>query len=246
MLIVPNLCPINDVISLINSQIDYRTKGWVCNFCYQRNAFPQHYAAISESNQPAELIPHFSTIEYQLQRAALAPVIFLFVVDTCVENDELESLKESLQMSLSLIPPTALVGLITYGRMVQLHELGCSGYNKSYVFRGTKDVTPKQLQEQLGLGGGATRPQVPAAAPNQPNAQPQAQLQNRFLQPLQNVDMNMTDLIGEVQPDPWPVQQGNRPLRSTGVALSVAIGLLEVYSITLVHMSITVCLSVCL
>lgn len=29
--------------------------------------FPQHYAAISENNQPAELIPQFSTIEYQLQ-----------------------------------------------------------------------------------------------------------------------------------------------------------------------------------
>lgn len=50
----------------------------------------------------------------------------------------------------------------------------------------------------------------------------------RFLQPVQNIDMNLTDLIGEIQPDPWPVQQGNRPLRSTGVALSVAVGLLEV------------------
>ena len=29
--------------------------------------FPQHYAAISENNQPAELISQFSTIEYQLQ-----------------------------------------------------------------------------------------------------------------------------------------------------------------------------------
>ena len=33
--------------------------------CYLQ--FPQHYAAISETNQPAELIPQFSTIEYQLQ-----------------------------------------------------------------------------------------------------------------------------------------------------------------------------------
>jgi len=40
--------------------------------------------------------------------------------------------------------------------------------------------------------------------------------------------MNLTDTIGDIQPDPWPVPQGTRPLRSTGVALSVAIGLLEV------------------
>lgn len=55
----------------------------------------------------------------------------------------------------------------------------------------------------------------------------------RFLQPLQNVDMNLTDLIGDIQRDPWPVNQGERPLRATGVALSVAVGLLGVNKVTL-------------
>lgn len=54
----------------------------------------------------------------------------------------------------------------------------------------------------------------------------------RFLQPLQNVDMNLTDMIGDIQRDPWTVQQGNRPLRATGVALSVAVSLLEVLAYT--------------
>lgn len=40
--------------------------------------------------------------------------------------------------------------------------------------------------------------------------------------------MNLTDLLGELQRDPWPVPQGKRPLRSSGVALSIAVGLLEV------------------
>ena len=48
------------------------------------------------------------------------PPIFLLVVDTCVDEDELVTLKESLQMSLSLLPPNALIGLITYGKMVQV------------------------------------------------------------------------------------------------------------------------------
>ncbi len=39
--------------------------------------------------------------------------------------------------------------------------------------------------------------------------------------------MSLTDLLGELQRDPWPVNQGNRHLRSTGVALSIAVGLLE-------------------
>uniref|UniRef100_H0WQ50 Protein transport protein SEC23 n=1 Tax=Otolemur garnettii TaxID=30611 RepID=H0WQ50_OTOGA len=49
----------------------------------------------------------------------------------------------------------------------------------------------------------------------------------RFLQPIHKIDMNLTDLLGELQRDPWPVTQGKRPLRSTGVALSIAVGLLE-------------------
>ena len=39
--------------------------------------------------------------------------------------------------------------------------------------------------------------------------------------------MNLTDLISALQPDSWPVPDGRRPDRSTGSALSVAIGLLE-------------------
>ena len=61
---------------------------------------------------------------------------------------------------------------------VQLHELGCEGYSKTFVFRGTKDVTSKQLQEQLGLGGGGggvRRPQAPAASAQQPTL-----VQNRY------------------------------------------------------------------
>lgn len=41
-------------------------------------------------------------------------------------------------------------------------------------------------------------------------------------------DINITDILGELQRDPWPVPQGKRALRSTGVALSIAVGLLEV------------------
>jgi hypothetical protein len=32
--------------------------------------------------------------------------------------------------------------------MVQVHELGCEGISRSYVFRGTKDYTAKQVFKQ--------------------------------------------------------------------------------------------------
>ena len=157
-------------------QVDFRAKLWVCNFCFNRNTFPPQYAAISEQNQPAELIPAFSTLEYTITRAPNTPPIYLFVVDTCMDDDELAALKESLQMSLSLLPPNAIVGLITFGKMVQVHELGCEGISKSFVFRGTKDYTAKQVQEMLGLGrGGGGQPvQAPMG---QPGANPQQQRQ---------------------------------------------------------------------
>uniref|UniRef100_G1PN06 Protein transport protein SEC23 n=1 Tax=Myotis lucifugus TaxID=59463 RepID=G1PN06_MYOLU len=219
----PVLCSRTTCRAVLNPlcQVDYRAKLWACNFCYQRNQFPPTYAGISELNQPAELLPQFSSIEYVVLRGPQMPLIFLYVVDTCMEDEDLQALKESMQMSLSLLPPTALVGLITFGRMVQVHELGCEGISKSYVFRGTKDLTAKQLQEMLGLSKvpvtQATRgPQVQQPPPS-----------NRFLQPVQKIDMNLTDLLGELQRDPWPVPQGKRPLRSSGVALSIAVGLLE-------------------
>lgn len=221
----PVLCSRPTCKAVLNPlcQVDYRAKLWACNFCFQRNQFPPAYGGISEVNQPAELMPQFSTIEYVIQRGAQSPLIFLYVVDTCLEEDDLQALKESLQMSLSLLPPDALVGLITFGRMVQVHELSCEGISKSYVFRGTKDLTAKQIQDMLGL----TKPAMPMqqARPAQPQEHPFAS--SRFLQPVHKIDMNLTDLLGELQRDPWPVTQGKRPLRSTGVALSIAVGLLE-------------------
>lgn len=221
----PVLCSRPTCKAILNPlcQVDYRAKLWACNFCFQRNQFPPAYAGISEVNQPAELMPQFSTIEYVIQRGAPSPLIFLYVVDTCLEDDDLQALKESLQMSLSLLPPDALVGLITFGRMVQVHELSCEGISKSYVFRGTKDLTAKQIQDMLGL----TKPAMPMqpVRPAQPQERPS--VSTRFLQPIHKIDMNLTDLLGELQRDPWPVPQGKRPLRSTGVALSIAVGLLE-------------------
>jgi len=148
-----------------------------------------------------------------------------------MDEEELGSLKDALQMSLSLIPPNALIGLITFGKMVQVHELGTEGCSKSYVFRGTKDLTAKQIQEMLGLTKVPTGPQQQQQPqPGQPMRGPQTQAvppANRFLQPLAKCDISLTDLIGELQRDPWPVSQGKRSLRSTGAALSIAVGLLE-------------------
>ncbi|KAJ8599728.1 hypothetical protein CTAYLR_003390 [Chrysophaeum taylorii] len=198
-----NGCP-----ALLNpySQVDYRTKLWTCPFCLTRNHFPPHYADnISESNLPAELIPQFSSVEYELNTTRGAPV-FLFVIDTCIPDAELDELKDSVQQTLNLLPEHALVGLISFGAHVQVHELGFSECSKAIAFRGTKDYSVQRVQELLGI------------APGQPSS-----AIGRFLLPVSDCWLELDDLSR----DPWPTPADQRPLRCTGAALSVAVGLLE-------------------
>ncbi|KAL1746742.1 hypothetical protein HDZ31DRAFT_72704 [Schizophyllum fasciatum] len=203
-------------------QIDIRGKLWICPFCLSRNAFPPHYKDISSTNLPAELLPKYTTIEYTLARPAQVPPIFLFVVDTCLDDDDLKALRDALVVSLSLIPPYALVGLITFGTMTQVHEIGYPDCSKSYVFRGGKEYQPKQIQDMLGLSGQSRA----APRPGQPLPQT-AYGAARFLMPVQQCEFQLTGILESLQRDPWPVANDKRALRCTGVALSVAVGLLE-------------------
>ena len=50
----------------------------------------------------------------------------------------------------------------------------------------------------------------------------------RFLLPVQQCEFQLTGILETLARDPWPVANDKRPLRCTGVAISVAVGLLEV------------------
>ncbi len=45
--------------------------------------------------------------------------------------------------------------------------------------------------------------------------------------PFSDAEFTITNILEELQKDPNPVKSDKRPLRATGVALSVAIGILE-------------------
>ncbi|KAG6018142.1 GTPase-activating protein S23 [Claviceps lovelessii] len=204
-------------------QVDVRARVWICSFCLSRNQLPPHYKDITANAIPPELHPANTTIEYRLSRPAPAPPIFLYVVDLCQEDDGLSSLKESLVMSLSLLPENALVGLVTFGTMAQVHEIGYESCAKSYVFRGSKDYTAKQVQEMLGLSSTGIRPNVQTQSGRTVATSPAS----RFLLPVQQAEFSLTKALESLQKDPWPTANDRRNLRCTGVALSVAIGLME-------------------
>uniref|UniRef100_A0A453KZP7 Protein transport protein SEC23 n=1 Tax=Aegilops tauschii subsp. strangulata TaxID=200361 RepID=A0A453KZP7_AEGTS len=148
--------------SILNpfSRVDYNAKIWLCTFCFQRNQFPQHYSSISENNLPPELFPQYTTIEYisTAETGPVMPPVFIFVVDTCIIEEEIGYLKSALAQATELLPDNSLIGFITFGTYVQVHELGFGLLPKSYVFKGTKEVSKEQILEQMCFFAGKQKP----------------------------------------------------------------------------------------
>ncbi|CAK9139717.1 unnamed protein product [Ilex paraguariensis] len=220
--------------AILNSfcRVDFSAHIWICPFCFQRNHFPPSYSQISETNVPAELYPQFSTIEYHIDASAQpqlvsSPPVFVFVLDTCMIEEELGFAKSALKRAIGLLPDNAMVGFVSFGTQVQVHELGFSDLSKVYVFRGSKELSKDQVLDQLGLGTMAGRR---TGGPGQGFQKgPQAGVLNlgvtRFLLPASECEYTLVSLLDELSTDQWPVPPGNRALRCTGVALSVAAGL---------------------
>ena len=61
--------------------------------------------------QPAELFQEYTTIEYSLPTPAkqIQPPAYVFVVDTCVAEDELRAAVASLSQALTTLPEYAQV-----------------------------------------------------------------------------------------------------------------------------------------
>lgn len=178
------------------------------------------------------LLPAPPTPQGQVQEDTPAPV-FLFVLDCSLNNIEDEAefaqAKESLQQILQLMPSNSLVGLISMGALVNVHELGFSELPKSFAFRGTKSVSAQQVGMQLGLpplkmGSGVDKTHN-AQCLNPLTAQA---VRQRFLLPISECEFTLNSIVDELSRDRWPSQASDkRSGRCTGAALSVAVGLLE-------------------
>mmetsp|Transcript_10017 Transcript_10017/g.9946 ORF Transcript_10017/g.9946 Transcript_10017/m.9946 type:complete len:132 (-) Transcript_10017:1419-1814(-) len=100
--------------------------------------------------------------------------------------------------------------------MTYVHELGFQDCPKAYVFRGDKELSGRQVQDQLGLTMGAD-----------PLNKGENSALKRFLVPVNECEFALNSILDDLQPDPWPVKSGFRPSRCIGTAFNVAISLLE-------------------
>ncbi|XP_022155777.1 protein transport protein SEC23 [Momordica charantia] len=214
--------------SILNpfSIVDFAAKIWICPFCFQRNHFPPHYASISDDNLPAELFPQYTTIEYESsgETPAAVPPVFMFVLDTCIIEEEIAFLKSALSQAIDLLPDNSLVGLITFGTFVHVHELGFGQIPKTFVFKGSKDVSKEQLLEQMSFFLKKPKPPTGVIAGARDGLSTESIA--RFLLSKSECEFALNSVLEELQKDPWAVPADQRSPRCTGTALSIAASLL--------------------
>lgn len=167
--------------------------------------------------------------------------VFLFIVDVCIDSDELEALKQQLVRSLEWLPSDARVGFMTFGHGITLWELGCSDANRCYAFRGNRRYTSNELGHMLGLPTHTTSavPSATSSSQHDPsnnlrkrdnNSSFPGGVTSRFLCPLSECEFALNNIIDDVKVDSFPVAHDRRPLRATGAALEIAVTLIELVS----------------
>ncbi|KAG1334080.1 protein transport protein sec23-1 [Cocos nucifera] len=141
---------------------------------------------------------------------------FVFVVDVCSASDELRALKNEILHVVAQLPENARVGLVSFGSMVWVHDLGFSDCSRAVLFCGDRELTSKKIQELMGISQlqhctlGVSR----------------SLSKQSFLLPVSDCEFNITTAIEELDSlsDTLP---GHRPKRATGAAISTAVALLE-------------------
>lgn len=200
------------------AHVDYSSKMWVCPHCTVRNWFPGTYSNISPEHMPAELFPECTTIEYVLPQQTTYPPIYIFIVDTAVSEEELEACKNTLKQALTMMPENCLIGLISFGTHVHVHELQATAMSKVYVFRGTGEYNPATIATQLGL-------RAAARAQQQAHSRFDGILATKFLVSLEEGEYEISSALEQLQPDAYPPPSDHRKSRCTGTAVQVAAGL---------------------
>ncbi|XP_059632421.1 protein transport protein SEC23 G [Cornus florida] len=180
---------------------------------------------LSSSSLPSmvsssSLASSFSSSSLSGLDSQAAEPAFVFVVDACSSEEELQALKNELLLVVAQLPEDALVGLVTFDSMVRVHDLGFAECSRVVVLHGERELSSLQTKQLLGIN------QMKQQLVKMSAIQKQG-----FLLPLSECEFNITSAIEDIHSSPL-VMSGHRPQRCTGAAISAAVGLLEGCSVT--------------
>ena len=86
-------------------------------------------------------------------QSGAGPCIFLFVLDTVLnaaeDEVEFEKAKDAIQQMAGKIPANALVGFLSYGKMINVWEVSFQDMSKSYAFQGHRLYNARQVDRLL-------------------------------------------------------------------------------------------------
>ncbi|PKA58303.1 hypothetical protein AXF42_Ash013028 [Apostasia shenzhenica] len=180
-----------------------------------RNSFPStsSFASLSFYTSSSSLsVPPAAAV-------SVAGPAFVFVVDVCSAEEELRALKNEILHVVAQLPENALVGLVSFGSMVWVHDLGYAQCSRVVLFRGDGELSSAKIQELLGV----SHSQTPKLASSQ------AIQKQGYLLPVSDCEFSFSTAIEELNrfSDALP---GHRASRATGAAVSTSVALLESYS----------------
>lgn len=183
--------------------------AWECRFCLFQNGLPVsqdglQYPALQANN---------TTIEYVTNRRAQLGPIFLYVVDTCFEGEDIEeayaALCESITYSVALLPSDAMVGFISFGRNVLLHDYLAPHH--SIVFNGNKLYKLEEIQTYLGLNNTSNN-----------NNGGLGVIGSKYLNRVDLVEYQIGTIVDLLVNNTFPHVESDRPMRATGCAMKIA------------------------
>ena len=215
----------NSVISPL-FPFSVRGKKWECPFCNIQINFPKNYSDfMTEENLPAELLPENSTVEYKLNKKESNFPIFFFLIDTTVEDDELNELKESIQLTINSLPENCRIGIITFGKIVNVIEIGNVDIPISYALNGEKKYNIEEIKNLLGLtvanSNDFSNKNFTTSILVNESKRP------KFIMPVGEVSFAINSLLDDLQRDNWKKIPETREANSVGLAILTAIGILE-------------------
>lgn len=141
----------------------------------------------------------------------------MFVVDVCSAPEELRELKNEILHVVAQLPENALVGLVSFGSMVLVHDLGFTDCSRAVLFCGDRELSSEKIQEHLGISQFQHHKlSISRYIPKQ-----------GFLLPVSDCEFNIINAIEELASSLSDTLPGHRPKRATGAAVSTAVALLE-------------------